>query len=66
MTLPEPACALGYTETQLGEILGDRVEAYRAWVVGKTQGVCGGLAPCTTSHGVVDCPDDVARFIRSR
>lgn len=66
MTVPEPACTLGYTATQLGEILGDRVDAYRAWAVGKTQGVCEGQAPCLTPHGVVDYPDDVVRFIRSR
>ena len=66
MTLPEPACTLGYTVTQLLEILGDRVDAYRAWAAGKTQGLCEGADPCTTSHGVVDYPGDVTRFIRSR
>ncbi|MEV7621122.1 hypothetical protein AB0N59_13400 [Microbacterium sp. NPDC089321] len=66
MTLPEPACTLGYTATQLGEILGDRVDAYRTWAVGKTQGVCEGKAPCAVAHGIVDYADDVTRFIRSR
>lgn len=66
MILPEPACALGYTATQLSEVLGDDVDVYRAWAVGKMQGLCEGMALCTSSHGVVDYPDDVARFIRTR
>lgn len=66
MTLPAPVCTLGYTEAQLGEILGDGVDAYRVWAVGKTQGRCEGAAPCTSSHGIVDYPEDVARFIRTR
>lgn len=59
-TFPEHACALGYTATQLGAILGDRVDAYRAWAVGKTQGLCEGTDPCSTSHGHVDYPEDVS------
>lgn len=64
VTLPEPACILGYTATQLGEILGDQVDAYRAWSVGKTQGLCEGKALCAVAHGIVDYADDVGRFMR--
>lgn len=64
MVLPDPACALGYTETQLREILGDDVEAYRAWAFGKTQGVCVGNLNCDVAHGVIHYEDDVRRYWR--
>ncbi|WP_433674797.1 hypothetical protein [Microbacterium gorillae] len=66
MTLPEPACTLGYTATQLGEILGDGVDVYRAWAVGKTQGVCEGEPWCTEPHGIVHFERDVTRFKSAR
>lgn len=62
--MPEPACALGYTEDQLAQILGTDLDAYRAWSVGKTQGLRleGQLRHCTEPHGRVHYEGDVRRF----
>lgn len=70
--LPKPECELGYTEKQLKEIFGDRLEDFYVWAVGKTIARCDGykydrMAETHVStgcgpHGYVTYPIDVIAF----
>jgi hypothetical protein len=42
MTIPKPECQLGYPESQLKEILGDRLEDFNLWMRGQTIAGCDG------------------------
>lgn len=64
MTLPDPACILGFTEQQLAQIMLADLDAYREWAVGKTQGHCDGQSVCTEAHGEIHYEDDVRRHLR--
>jgi hypothetical protein len=49
--LPEPKCKLGYTYSQLYDILGsERLSKFNHWMRGQTQGVCDGKS----DHGLCD------------
>ncbi len=37
-----PGCQLGYTDDQLGRILGDRLPEFFRWMAGQTVAVCDG------------------------
>lgn len=40
--IPPPDCQYGYTETQLDEILGDRIPEFNGWMWGQTMAICNG------------------------
>lgn len=62
MTLPAPACAHGYTDQQVQDIMRADIDAYRAWAIGSTQTICEGELWCAEPHGVVHSERDVTRF----
>lgn len=57
-----PDCALGHSEAQLREQLGDRY-AFEEYMVMKAKPICTGKSPCTEPHGYVFYPHDVIRFV---
>lgn len=42
--LPEPECELGYTLSQLVNIMGDRIQEFNHWMSGQTMAICDGRA----------------------
>jgi len=75
MNLPKPECRWGYTNSQINEILGDRVDDFTKWMTGQTMSICEGKAynhknkeyveVCNgIHHGVVVFPWDLERFLR--
>lgn len=71
--LPEPECELGYTLSQLVNIMGDRIREFDSWLSGQTVALCDGRAydPQTEEyyntgcgpHGSVVYYWDVKRFL---
>lgn len=73
MNTEKPECQLGYTETQLDRILGDRRREFNAWMRGQTIAMCDGKkynheekryedTGCGP-HGLVVYSWDLQRFI---
>lgn len=73
--LPKPQCRMGYTNEQIQEILGDRLEEFNSWMIGQTWSICNGRAynhetrqyevACDgVSHGDIIYRDDVERFLK--
>lgn len=73
MSLPTPACRLGYTYSQLETILGERTDVFGRWMRGQTMDICDGRhynhildtyeASGCGPHGVVVYPCDLQRFL---
>ena len=72
--LPKPDCALGYTDAQLDEILGDRRAEFDHWMRGQTIALCEGrlydhdtreyYESCGgVAHGAATYPWDVESFL---
>lgn len=61
--LPDPACGLGYTETQVQSFLGELWPDFVTWTFSKTTGLCEGSEGCTQPHGRAFYPVDVRRFV---
>lgn len=73
--LPPPDCHLGYTKSQINEILGERSEEFNEWMANQTVALCNGVLfdydtreyepdpMCTQPHGIVFYTHDVDRFI---
>lgn len=71
---PAPECEYGYTFTQIGFILGDRMPEFNAWMVGQTGAICEGrsydhetskyVISCGgIAHGMVVYSSDLHRFM---
>lgn len=58
-----PDCALGHSEAQLRERLGDRYPAFEEYMLLKAHPICKGRSPCTGVHGHAYYPRDVLRFV---
>ena len=56
--LPEPKCKWGYTEEQVADIMGDRLNEFRKWNRGST------MVSCWDHHGSITYVEDVANFLR--
>lgn len=71
--LPKPECALGYTHSQIEEILGQRTEEFWLWMSGQTVALCNGtkydyqnkamLDTGCGPHGGAVYPWDLQRFL---
>lgn len=71
--LPEPECLLGYTDSQLHDIMGSRYQEFSDWMSGQTMSICDGQAydyevdayrnTGCGPHGVVVYYNDVLRFV---
>lgn len=71
--LPRPACRYGYTDAQVRDIVGPRLDAFRAWHRGQTGAICNGreydpaggadVATGCGPHGMIVYPDDLRRFL---
>lgn len=61
--LPAPACSLGYTKKQVGEILPGRLEeAFWQWMRGQTMAICEGRDGVAHGSPIV-YPHDLQRFL---
>lgn len=71
--LPEPECKWGYTNQQIEQIMGDRVNDFHRWMAGQTVCLCEGVeynhaekrsipSGCGP-HGVIIYPSDVMQFL---
>lgn len=71
--LPKPECALGYTHSQIEEILGQRTKEFWFWMSGQTMVLCDGkyydhhlgkyLSTECGPHGGIVYPWDLQRFL---
>lgn len=72
--MPEPKCRLGYTRSQIEEIMGDRLEEFHSWMYGQTMALCEGRKWNHTlkqyedacegiPHGIIVYPWDAERFL---
>ena len=64
--IPKPACRYGYTEEQVEEIVGDRLEEFHVWFRGQTGAICDGGKFYNTGcgpHGAVVYAHDLERFL---
>lgn len=57
MQLPKPDCHYGYTESQVCEIMGERIHEFDAFQAGATVALCTGKAVSrgTHSHYPTNC-----------
>jgi hypothetical protein len=72
--LPEPECEMGYSQSQVQEILGNRRTEFYQWMAGQTQTLCDGRSynhetsgyeeSCGgVAHGGVTYSHDLYRFL---
>lgn len=71
--LPQPECALGYTLSQINDIMGEEIQAFWIWLSGQTVSVCDGkyyeqefnayLDTGCGPHGTVIYYHDVRNFL---
>ena len=77
VTLPEPACRLGYSSRQVNELLssyGLKGSAFSEFMRGQTMALCDGTLynhdtqeyepSCGEAHGVVVYPRDLSYFLQ--
>lgn len=71
--LPDPDCTYGYTEAQIEDIMGSRLEEFNKWMAGQTMAICEGreynhskgeYVATGHSHGVIVYVGDVMNFLR--
>ena len=76
MNLPKPDCELGYTQSQVVDIMGDRLSDFHLWMHGATMAICAGLRynhelkaymedVCHDHpHGAITYETDVRQFLQ--
>lgn len=65
LNLPAPECVYGFTEPQVREIMGDRLDRFHWWMRGQTISGCQG-EKCERAHGGVVYEHDLVRFLDGR
>lgn len=54
--LPKPDCRLGYTDSQITEIVGDQKPHFNRWISGQTRALC-------PDHGGIVYTWDLTRYL---
>ncbi len=76
MTLEKPECSIGYPQSQLERILGDRLDEFNRWMNGQTMTLCDGRSYCYECkqyretgcgpHGPVVYQWDLGRYLAGK